>query len=182
MRGQNLFLSEKKGIREGKLTCPTSLVRPEPFLLHPKKDPELGRSTFCSFFSRSRSQKITRSTTISSWKPPRRSSMAADRLRTACLALRLKSWAGLPLPGRVGVVGALRRESSGQQCARICLGFRLLLCCRFDLCLALRLSHKSPPFYLGGKRFQCPGPGNKLTLYHWKKRIHSERAFWNASF
>ena len=24
-----------------------------------------------------------------------------------------KSWAGLPLPGRVGVVGALRRESSG---------------------------------------------------------------------
>ena len=24
-------------------------------------------------------------------------------------------------------------------------------------------------FYLGGKRFQCPGPGNKLTLYHWKK-------------
>ena len=46
VRGQNLFLSEKKRIREGKLTCPTSLVRPEPFLLHPKKDPELGRSTF----------------------------------------------------------------------------------------------------------------------------------------
>ena len=46
VRGQNLFLSEKKRIREGNLTCPTNLVRPEPFLLQPKKHPELGRSTF----------------------------------------------------------------------------------------------------------------------------------------
>ena len=46
VRGQNFFLSEKKRIREGNLTCPTNLVRPEPFLLQPKKDLELGRSTF----------------------------------------------------------------------------------------------------------------------------------------
>jgi len=37
VRGQNLFLSEKKRIREGNLTCPTSLVRPEPVLPHPKR-------------------------------------------------------------------------------------------------------------------------------------------------
>ena len=24
-------------------------------------------------------------------------------------------------------------------------------------------------FYVGGKRFQCPGPGNTLTLDYWKK-------------
>ena len=41
---QNLFLSVKKRIREGILTCPTNLVRPETFLLHPKKDLDLGRS------------------------------------------------------------------------------------------------------------------------------------------
>ena len=38
-------------------------------------------------------------------------------------------------------------------------------------------------FYLGGKRFQCPGQGNTLTLDYRKKdfkRIHSERAFRNA--
>ena len=46
VRGQNLFVSEKKRIQEGHLTCPTNLVRPEPFLLQSKKDPELGRSTF----------------------------------------------------------------------------------------------------------------------------------------
>ena len=46
VRGQNLFVSEKKRIQEGNLTCPTNLVRPEPFLLQSKKDPELGRSTF----------------------------------------------------------------------------------------------------------------------------------------
>ena len=79
VKGLNLFLSEKKRIREGNLTCPINLVRPEPFLLQPKKCPELGRSTF--------------------W------------------------W--------------LR---------------------------ALKII-----FYLGGKRFQCPGPGNTLTLDYWKK-------------
>ena len=31
VRGQNLFLLEKKRIQEGNLTCPTNLVRPEPF-------------------------------------------------------------------------------------------------------------------------------------------------------
>ena len=36
VRGQNLFPSEKKRIREGNLACPTNLVRPEPFLLQPK--------------------------------------------------------------------------------------------------------------------------------------------------
>ena len=25
------------------------------------------------------------------------------------------------------------------------------------------------PFFSGGKRFLCSNPGNKLTLYHWKK-------------
>ena len=44
VRRQNLFLSVRKRIREGILTCPTNLVRPETFLLHPKKDLDLGRS------------------------------------------------------------------------------------------------------------------------------------------
>ena len=99
VRGQNLFLSEKKRIREGKLTCPTSLVRPEPFCFTQK---------------------------------------------------RIRSW---------------EDQLSG--------GFIH----HFEPIRALKIL-----FYLGGKWFQCPGPGNKLTLYHWKKRIHSERAFWNASF
>ena len=46
VRGQNLYLSDKKKDPGRKPTCPTNLVRPEPFLLQPKKDPELGRSTF----------------------------------------------------------------------------------------------------------------------------------------
>ena len=85
MRGQDLFLSEKKRIREGNLTCPTSLVRPEPFLPHPK---------------------------------------------------RIRSW---------------EDQLSG--------GF---------------IHHFEPtraphPFFSGGKGFLCSNPGNKLTLYHWKK-------------
>ena len=59
VEGQNLFLSERKRIREGNLTCPTILVRPEPFLLQPKKDPELGRSTLLwlpPFWARKSSQ------------------------------------------------------------------------------------------------------------------------------
>ena len=59
VKGQNLFLSETKRIREGNLTCPTILVRPEPVLLQPKKDPELGRSTLLwlpPFWARKSSQ------------------------------------------------------------------------------------------------------------------------------
>ena len=83
VRGQKSepFSFKEERILEGNLTCPTNLVRPEPFLLQPKKDPELGRSTFWWFH------------------PP--------------------FWA-----------------------------------------------HKSSqnPFLFGGKRFQCLGPGNTLTL------------------
>ena len=51
VRGQKSepFSFKEERIREGNLTCPTNLVRPEPFLLQPKKDPELGRSTFWWF-------------------------------------------------------------------------------------------------------------------------------------
>ena len=87
---QNLFLSVKKRIREGILTCPTNLVRPETFLLHPKKDLDLGRS-------------------------------------------------------------APRIFSGG-------------FIHHFEPIRALKIL-----FYFGGKRFQCPGPGNTLTLGYWKK-------------